>query len=80
MLLIINFIDFLLDIISDFICIFGFLIYLEIIEIKCFNLDLNLRKYIIQRGIKVEPSIELNEIVPESDEDIISQDIAYFNY
>ena len=70
----------MLDIISNFICIIGFLIYLEIIEIKCFNLDLNLRKYIIQRGNKVEPLIELNEIVPESDEDIISQDIEYCKY
>ena len=71
---------FFLDISGDIVCIIGFLIYLEIIEIIFFNLDFNLSKYIIQRGIKTESSIELSEVLTESDAENISQDIDYFTY
>ena len=43
---------FLLDITGDIFAIFGFLIYLEMIELNFCNLDLNLRKNIIKRGEK----------------------------
>ena len=71
---------FFLDISGDIVCIIGFLIYLEIIEIKCFDLDFNLRKYIIQRGNEVESSLELKAILHESDEDNITQEIDDFTH
>jgi hypothetical protein len=43
---------FLLNIIGDFISIFAFLIYLEIIELNFWGLNYNLRKSIIERGIR----------------------------
>ena len=62
---------FFLDIGGDIVCIFGFLIYLEIIELNCFNLNYNLRKNIIRRGKITDPFIELKMIdEPEDVEEI----------
>ena len=41
---------FFLDFSGDIICLIGFLIYLEIIEIKICGLNYNLKKYISERG------------------------------
>ena len=40
-----------MDILGNFIAIFGFLIYLELIELKFCKLNYNLRKNIIKRSI-----------------------------
>ena len=54
---------FLLDQSNKIIVIFGLLIYLEIIELKCCKLNYDLKKNIINRGIKdyISPNIELLE-------------------
>ena len=41
---------FTLDVFQDIFSLFGFLIYLEIIELKCFGLNYNLREKIINRA------------------------------
>ena len=41
---------FTLDVFQDIFSLFGFLIYLEIIELNCFGLNYNLREKIIKRG------------------------------
>ena len=41
----------ILDFTSDIVSIFGYLIYLEIIELHCFKLDFNLKKNILKREI-----------------------------
>ena len=41
---------FFLDVSGDIYCFFGFLIYLEIIELNCFDLSYNSRKSIDERG------------------------------
>ena len=41
---------FILDILGDIFSFFGFLIYLEIIELNCFGLNYNLRNKIIKRA------------------------------
>ena len=46
-----NFFQFFFDISGNFIAIFGFLIYLEIIELKFCKLNYNLRKYIEKRSL-----------------------------
>ena len=47
---------------GDIICIIGFLIYLEIIELNFCNLNYNLKKNIAQRGISEDPfSIKYSE-------------------
>jgi hypothetical protein len=43
---------FFMDISGDIICLIGFLIYLEIIEINICGLNYNLKKYISERGIE----------------------------
>ena len=48
----ISFIQFILDIIGNLLIIVGFLIYLEIIELNFCGFNYNLRKNIIDRGIK----------------------------
>ena len=45
------------DIYGDLLSILGFLIYLEIIELNCYNLNYNLKKNIIKRS-----SGDLNEM------------------
>ena len=70
---------FFLDIGGDIVCLIGFLIYLEIIELNCFNLNYNLRKNIILRGRENYPTLELNSIMTPSDEDNNSQDTFYFD-
>lgn len=45
------------EISSDIICFFGFLIYLELIELRCKGLNYNLKKNIIERS-KIESNIE----------------------
>ena len=54
---------FLLDQSNKIIVIFGLLTYLEIIELKCCKLNYDLKKNIINRGIKdyISPNIELLE-------------------
>ena len=42
---------FLLDLSGNFIAIFGFLIYLELIELRCCKLNYNLREAISKRSI-----------------------------
>jgi len=41
----------ILDILGNFIAIFGFLIYLELIELRCCQLNYNLRETISKRSI-----------------------------
>ena len=43
---------FFCDISGDIICLFGYLIYLEIIELNCYNLNYNLKKTITIRGME----------------------------
>lgn len=43
---------FFCDISGDIICLFGYLIYLEIIELNCYNLNYNLKKSIAIRGME----------------------------
>ena len=53
---------FFLDIASDFVCLIGFFIYLEIIELNVCKLNYNLRKNIIHRGILDEIAhLKMNE-------------------
>ena len=47
----INFCKFILDISGNFFAIFGFLIYLEIIELGFCKLNYNLRKFISKRSL-----------------------------
>jgi len=55
----IQFWKFFLDILGNFIAIFGFLIYLELIELGFCKLNYNLRKTIEKRSIDdIRPSIE----------------------
>ena len=70
---------FFLDIAGDIVCFIGLLVYLEIIELNCFNLNYNLRKNIILRGRENDPTLELNSIMTRSDEDNNSQDTFYFD-
>jgi hypothetical protein len=42
--------NFFLDVSGDLFCLFGFLVYLEIIELNCFDLSYNSRKKIDERG------------------------------
>ena len=70
---------FFLDIAGDIVCFIGLLVYLEIIELNCFNLNYNLRKNIILRGRENYPTLELNSIMTPSDEDNNSQDTFYFD-
>ena len=71
----INFIEhiFFCDIAGDIFSFFGFLIYLEIIELKCCGLNKNLRQKIIDRGYNESHGnldIDLNSSFnTESDED-----------
>ena len=44
-------INFILDISGDILSFFGFLVYLEMIELNCCNLNYNLRKNIMKRGL-----------------------------
>ena len=65
---------FFLDISGDIICLIGFFIYLEIIELKFCDLNNNLRKYIIRRGTETDLAIfDLNPITDgETEEDTMS--------
>ena len=64
---------FFLDMGGDIVCITGFLIYFEIIELNCFNLNYNLRKNIIRRGDITDPIVELKMIdEPEDVEEMTS--------
>jgi hypothetical protein len=55
---------YILDVVGDFLCIFAYLIYLEIIELHCCNLNFNLSENIITRG--------QTELYPK--EDLINED------
>ena len=65
---------FYMDIAGDIVCFFGFLVYHEIMELKFCDLNNNLRKYIIERGISDDLSIfKHNKITDdETDDDSIS--------
>ena len=65
---------FFLDVAGDIVCLIGFLIYLEIIELKFFGLNYNLRKYIMQRGIDNDYSILSINII--KDEEISEDDTS----
>ena len=60
--------DFPLKIISDFLSdgfsVLGYLIYLEVLELKCCNFDYNIRRKILARGIidlyKADPNNSSN--------------------
>ena len=54
---------FFLDVSGDVYCFFGFLIYLEIIELYCFNLSYNSRKSIDQRGRLESSNISDDKII-----------------
>ena len=66
---------FILDMTGDFLSFFGFLIYLEMIELKCGNLHYNTKKNIIKRsfdesyGIEKQSPILNNDNEEEEDED-----------
>ena len=61
---------FFLDISGDFICLIGFFIYLEIIELNICNLNHDLRKNISKRGIlKESEKIKFNNTFPILDEE-----------
>ena len=51
---------FILDMTGDFLSFFGFLIYLEMIELKFGNLHYNTKKYIIKRSFDESYGIEQN--------------------
>ena len=63
-----------MDVAGDIVCLIGFLIYLEIIELKFFGLNYNLRKYIMQRGIDNDYSILSINII--KDEEISEDDTS----
>ena len=56
---------FFLDVSGDVVSFIGFLIYLEIIELNCFQLDYNLRNTITRRGIN--ESLDIENINDEDD-------------
>ena len=61
---------FFLDFSGDIICLIGFLIYFEILELNICGLNHNLKKYIIARGIETElPDIVHSDTLISCDED-----------
>ena len=54
-------IKFILDCSGDFVSFFGFLIYLEIIELNCEKISHNLKKNIIRRSFGESYGINSNE-------------------
>ena len=52
---------FLLNVFSDVFAFFGFLVYLELVELNCFGLNYNLKKAIIERGIEEEINIGIDK-------------------
>lgn len=64
-------VKFFLDISGDIFSIFGFLIYLEVIECSCFGLNINYRKNIIRRGTEESLRIleDLKDSLSESEND-----------
>ena len=59
-------IKFSLDIFGDAICVFGFIIYLELIKIKCCKFDYNTRDNMMKRSFG-----EINEAINDVDQNII---------
>ena len=64
-----------LDLTGDILSFFGFIIYLEIIVIKCYGLNKNIRKNIIKRGIlnykhigKIDETAGFSTIINEDEE------------
>ena len=53
-----------MDFFSDAFSVFGYLIYLEVLELKCCNFDYNIRRKILARGIidlyKADPNNSSN--------------------
>ena len=62
---------FFLDISGDIFSIIGFLIYLEVIELSCFGLNINYRKNIIRRGTEesLKSLEDLNDSITDSEND-----------
>ena len=61
---------------SDIICFFGFLIFLELIELRCKGLNLELKKNIIERSSKecnLETRDDKTKIIFYDDFEIIEQ-------
>ena len=58
----------ILDFLSDIFSVFGYLVYLEVIELKCCNLDKNIRRKVLARGIidlyKADPNNSSNSDNP----------------
>ena len=60
---------FFLDIGGDFVCLIGFFIYLEIIELKIFNINYDLRRNISDRGVVDDIAhLKMNESFVLTDE------------
>jgi hypothetical protein len=59
-------IKFSLDIFGDAFCVFGFIIYLELIKIKCCKFDYNTRDNMMKRSFG-----EINEAINDVDQNII---------
>ena len=71
---------FFLDIAGDFVCLIGFFIYLEIIELKIFNINYDLRRNISDRGVvddiahlKMNESFVLTDEGDDEDTDSINR-------
>ena len=56
---------FFLDVSGDIFCLIGFLIYLEIIQLNCFDLSFNVRDNIERRSR--DESINMTNIINPSD-------------
>ena len=56
-----------LDFSSDIVSIFGYLIYLEIIELHCYKLDFNIRRTIFQRLIMDVSEADIDDNSVKSD-------------
>jgi hypothetical protein len=65
---------FLLEIIGNFLTFFGFLVYLEIIELNFWGLNFNLKKNIVKRSI--EDAIEEISSDDEQNESLIDDDLT----
>ena len=57
--------QFQLNCVSDFFSLFGFVVYLEFIVLKCCGLDYNIKKSIRERSLK---EIEENNIVNDEEQ------------
>ena len=74
--------NFILDISGDLFCVIGFLIYLEIIELNCFQLNFNLRTNIKKRSFSdsfnSKGLLNYNDKSEDGDEDD-DDNVIFFN-